>query len=137
MPGKRGQQPAIATIPHPRRLVSTRRHDALAVGREDGGIDRTSVSRQRGQQMTVSGPPDAGRTVLARRDNALAVGRESAAEWGKSWLFGSGKGSARRVRVFGLGTDAKRSPVEANGGMLGCSREAKWKSQLIPLHNDF
>jgi hypothetical protein len=46
-------------------------------------------------------------------------------EWGKSWLFGPGKGRVAHDRVFGLRTNAKKIASGGNGNILGYSREGK------------
>ena len=49
---------------------------------------------------------------------------------GKSWLFGSGKGSAGRVRFFGSGTNAEKDRSNGNWRYTVAAGKAKWKFRI-------
>ncbi len=70
-------------------------------------------------------------------DGGLLLVREIAAEWGKSWLFGLGKGRVAHDRVFGLGTNAKKIASGGNGSILGRSREGKMETPVKNRGREF
>jgi hypothetical protein len=85
------------------------------------GVGEALLDKADGEMGNVDDNP-AAVEALGYLDSGAA-----AAEWGKSWPFGSGKGPAGRVRFFGSGTNAKEDRSIGNWRYTVVAGEAKWK----------